>query len=194
MKHLHPANTSSPPAIRDDEIEGALAMIDAIARAKFTFENLVPLWSVGALRALEDGGVDLRLTQEPFQQLRLYHRTFRALGVSAGEANMSELSDRLGLTVSTTTRLIDQMVRWELLERRQDARDRRVVLVGPSAVGERFSRVLDAAIRARLSERLRHLSADERAQLVRLVTKLFDLWTGAPGDPARPTPPQEAAR
>ena len=47
MKHLQPANTSSPPAIRDDEIEGALAMIDAIARAKFTFENLVPLWKIG---------------------------------------------------------------------------------------------------------------------------------------------------
>jgi DNA-binding MarR family transcriptional regulator len=55
--------------------------------------------------------------------------------VEAGEQSAGELAERLGVTPSTITGITDRLVRQGLIQRKEDARDRRVVRLGLSAEG-----------------------------------------------------------
>lgn len=84
------------------------------------------------------------------------------LVLAAGPLRMSELAARLGVTNSTATGLADRLVELGLLERREDAADRRQVVVNATPHGadelERF--------RELNSRRLREmLAAVDRADL-----------------------------
>ncbi|MDF2590969.1 MAG: MarR family transcriptional regulator [Clostridia bacterium] len=49
--------------------------------------------------------------------------------LKSGSLTMNELSDRMNLDTSTMTRVIDKLVRDELIKRERDEADRRIVLV-----------------------------------------------------------------
>jgi DNA-binding MarR family transcriptional regulator len=94
-----------------------------------------------------------------------------ALG--AGDLRISELAARLGLAVSTVTRLVDRLEAAGLAERRSHRPDRRSVLVGLSAAGREALQTIRTKLRALLDELLAELPPHERRELVRLLTKLL---------------------
>ena len=94
-----------------------------------------------------------------------------ALG--AGDLRMSELAARLGLAVSTVTRLVDRLEAAGLAERRSQRPDRRSVLVGLSAPGSEALLTTRTKLRTLLDELLAELPPNERRELVRLLGKLL---------------------
>ncbi len=87
---------------------------------------------------------------------------------------MSELSARLGIPLSSVTRVVDGLVRAKFAERLDDPNDRRIVRLRMTPRGEQFIEAGMDFLRQRIQHLLENLSADEQAQLLRLTTKLFD--------------------
>jgi DNA-binding MarR family transcriptional regulator len=73
--------------------------------------------------APEFAGLDITMTQAKV----LY------VVSAAGRLRMSELAARLGIGTSSASELVDRLVELELLERGEDARDRRHVVISPTS-------------------------------------------------------------
>ena len=93
----------------------------------------------------------------------------------AGGAPMRELADELGVTVPTTTGLIDRLVREGLAERRPHPTDRRIVLVLPTAEGRDAVRRAGAYLAEVMGAVLSDVDEGERESLVRAVERVHDL-------------------
>ena len=89
---------------------------------------------------------------------------------------MSELSAYLKLPFSSTTRLIDWLVRAGLVERIPDPHDRRVVRVHMTRSGEQLYQIGMDYNRQQIARLLKDFSATEQAQLLRLMNKLLDAF------------------
>jgi DNA-binding MarR family transcriptional regulator len=89
---------------------------------------------------------------------------------------MSELSAHLKLPFSSTTRLIDWLVRAELVERIHDANDRRVVRVHMTGSGEQLYQIGMDYNKQQIARLLKDFSATEQTQLLRLMNKLLDAF------------------
>jgi DNA-binding MarR family transcriptional regulator len=100
-------------------------------------------------------------------QLRVLFLLREENGASAGV-----LAERLSVTPSTVTRIVDRLVRQELVQRETDDGDRRLVRHHLSAKGARTVEELERRGRARMSEVMDRLSVP---QLERLVLALDDL-------------------
>ena len=103
-----------------------------------------------------------------------------ALG-QVGELTMGALASRMQLSVSTMTRVVDQLVARGLVQRGEDAEDRRVCCVAPTSKG----RELLARISAELleSERaiLDKVPAEHRESVILALEELsraVDEWRG----------------
>jgi DNA-binding MarR family transcriptional regulator len=72
----------------------------------------------------------------------------------AGPLNMSTISRLTNVTVSVATRFIERLERKGLVERVQDDRDRRVVLVRPTGEGDRLAEEMLEAYNHSLGEAL----------------------------------------
>ena len=86
---------------------------------------------------------------------------------------MSELSSELDVPMSTATRIVDGLVRSDMVERVNDPNDRRVVRIGMSRNGRELYETGLAYIKQRITKLLEDFTADEQAQLLRLMRKLF---------------------
>lgn len=112
---------------------------------------------------LEDWvGLGLTMTQ-----LRLLFLLRNEDGIPA-----STLAERLGVTPSTLTRIVDRVVRQGLVRRQSDHGDRRLVRHHLTASGARTVEELERAGRARMNEVMDRLSD---AQMERLVEALEEL-------------------
>ncbi len=89
-------------------------------------------------------------------------------------ANCRFLADWLNVTPSAFTRIMDRLVRNDLVRREVDAEDRRQVLHFLSEKGREMVAELERTGRARFQRILCHLSEE---QLERLVAALQDLFT-----------------
>jgi DNA-binding MarR family transcriptional regulator len=87
---------------------------------------------------------------------------------------MSELSAELNVPTSTATRIVDWLVRGDMVERVNDPNDRRVVRVGMSKSGRELYETGMAYNKQRIAKLLKGFSSDEQAQLLILMNKLFD--------------------
>lgn len=109
------------------------------------------------------------------------------LVLAAGQLRMSELAARLGITSSTATGIVDNLVATGLLARHEDASDRRQVVVSATpeaeATVERF-RELNSY---RLRELLDRVAA---ADLVVVERALTILDAAVAADPITTTDPQ----
>ncbi|MFC4950933.1 MarR family transcriptional regulator [Pseudonocardia sp. GCM10023141] len=96
-----------------------------------------------------------------------------ALGVleQAGPLTAGDIATRTGLTTGAATRLIDRLVRQEVVERVVDPADRRKVVVQPVAHPDAVEQAVDPA-RRRVGEIIDGYSAAETAIL-------FDYFTRA---------------
>ncbi len=108
---------------------------------------------------------------------------------AAGELHMSDLVQRLGVSLSTVSGLVDRIVDQGYAYRREDAVDRRQVVVGLTPAGGEF---LDRfrELNARQMRELLELLADDDLDIVR--RSLVALTTAAAR--LNPTEPEPSAR
>ncbi len=97
-----------------------------------------------------------------------------------GDLTVSELARRLVVPKSQMTRLIDHLVRLNILARQPDARDRRVINISLTdngrAVLEEYRQVVKRSIRDKLS----HLTPSDLAELAVLLAKLKEIGAKLP--------------
>ena len=87
---------------------------------------------------------------------------------------MSELGSELDVPMSTATRIVDGLVRGGMAERFNDPTDRRVVRVGMSKSGRELYEAGTAYNKQRIAKLLKNFTAEEQAQLLKLMNKLFE--------------------
>lgn len=83
-----------------------------------------------------------------------------------------ELAERVGRSVSATSRLVDQLVRRELVDRREDPVDRRARRVALAGRGAALLRQAERNRAAAQSRLVSHLTAEERALVNRAMVLL----------------------
>jgi DNA-binding MarR family transcriptional regulator len=103
-------------------------------------------------------------------------RIFTLLAQGDAPPTMSELSAQLNLPFSSTTRLIDWLVRARFVERLPDPHDRRVVRVHMTSNGEQLYQIGMDYNKQQIAHLLKDFSAAEQAQLLRLMNKLLDAF------------------
>ncbi|GAA4010204.1 hypothetical protein GCM10022631_23450 [Deinococcus rubellus] len=170
------------------QLEALLTLIDEFGRVKLSLQDITPQWSRRMHDQLQAAGMDLPDGEEQIGLLRQFHRAHRLLS-GAGQAGvrMSEVSERLGIPLSSASRTVDHLVQRGLLTRRPDQYDRRMVLVSVTPLGQSVFDIFDAAFRRHLGGLLGQLSAEERGQLLHLGQRLFAIWSASmhdePGSP-----------
>lgn len=80
---------------------------------------------------------------------------------------MNQLSDRMGLTTSTMTRIVDNLVRDGYIERIRDEVDRRLVYVSLTPEGMKLAEELRACTRGCFESIVSNISAEDRTSVVR---------------------------
>jgi DNA-binding MarR family transcriptional regulator len=111
------------------------------------------------------GLLDLNLSQS-----KLLHR----LETAGRELSLGEVADSVGISLPTASRLVDDLVRRGLVERREDDSDRRLKRVGLTAPGRAALRRLNAARLNGLQEFTATLTDGERASLAPAVSTLLE--------------------
>lgn len=89
-----------------------------------------------------------------------------------GEQQAGELAEHLGVAPPTITGITDRLVRQSLIERKEDARDRRVVLLGLTEEGRRLTSEIAETSRAFLRRVFEQMP---EGRLIDLVSALEEL-------------------
>jgi DNA-binding MarR family transcriptional regulator len=98
-----------------------------------------------------------------------------------GPLHMSAIADRLGVTLSTGSGLVDRLVEHGLLERRHDDTDRRHVSVSASSAGAALMERTRELNSRRMRSLVAALSEDDLVALVRILGTFIDrITTEAP--------------
>jgi DNA-binding MarR family transcriptional regulator len=109
---------------------------------------------------------------------------FRALAFLGRNqaAMLGNVATFLGLTLPAASKLVDGLVAARLASREIHAGDRRRVSLALTKTGQRkFAEVVEAA-RKFLAGKMRHLSADERATVLRAMQLLHGAFADAPDE------------
>jgi len=101
-------------------------------------------------------------------------RIFALLSQNQEPITMSELSSTLNVPMSTATRIVDGLVKNDMAERVNDTNDRRIVRVGMSQNGRELYEMGMAYNKERITRLLKDFTAEEQAQLLNLMNKLFE--------------------
>ena len=139
----------SPHGIERQAIELDLLLTDLIKRYQFRDRNTICCEdvSVSQCYALKELGQE-------------------------GSLAMTRLAERMRLTISTLTRIVDQLERKGYAKRRRLTADRRVVHVELTAPGRRILRRIEALIRESECGVLKRLSSAEREGLLNGLRQL----------------------
>ncbi len=89
-----------------------------------------------------------------------------------GSLGMNELSEAMGLANSTTTRIVDQLVRKGLARRKTDDVDRRVVKVSLTPKGQELRRTLDQEQQDLFEQAFDKIPDEERPVIVRCLEQI----------------------
>lgn len=103
-----------------------------------------------------------------------------ALG-QAGELTMGALASRMQLSVSTMTRVVDQLVARGLAQRGEDAEDRRVCCVDPTPKGRKLLARISAELLGSERAILDKVPAEHRESVIHALEELslaVDEWRG----------------
>jgi DNA-binding MarR family transcriptional regulator len=98
--------------------------------------------------------------------ISLAHLNVLTLLEAEGPMSMSHLAEALDVSVASATGIIDRMEARDLVSRRHDTTDRRVVLVEPAAAAAALFGGIDARRRQGLEHLLARLSDDELRALL----------------------------
>ena len=179
-----PPNPSGPDEAgpSEGEMEALMTLFDDFGRIKLSLHDIGPRWSSRMQMQLQEAGLNAAAGPEQIGLLLQFHRTYRILGgpdkVGPG-VSMSEISERLGISLSSATRVIDQLVQLGLLTRRPDSRDRRIVLASATERGAAVYHLFDAAFKQHLGSLIGQFSPDERRQMLHLGQRLFEVWSAS---------------
>jgi DNA-binding MarR family transcriptional regulator len=89
-----------------------------------------------------------------------------------GTVKLAQLAEEMGVTVSTTSRLVDRLVALDWVHRRPSARNRREIRLSLTASGARLLRQFDARRVALLRTRLHRVPTDRRDAVVAALAEL----------------------
>jgi DNA-binding MarR family transcriptional regulator len=98
--------------------------------------------------------------------MSLIHLNVLTLLEAMGPVSMSRLAEALDVSLASMTGLVDRMESRGLVERRHDAKDRRVVLVHPSEGGRQMFVDIDRRRRTGLAKLLSYLTDEDLAGLL----------------------------
>jgi DNA-binding MarR family transcriptional regulator len=153
---------------------------DAYDRIITIFDRL--MHRLMATHAPELSAIDLTMAQTK----ALY------IVLAAGRLRMSELAARLGVTSSTATGQVDRLVELGLLERREDAGDRRQVVVTGTDRAEATVEQFRELNSLRMREMLANVAARDLPTVERAL-RILEAAVPEPTDPeAAPAPPPPA--
>lgn len=96
-----------------------------------------------------------------------------------GNLSMNKLSEAMGLANSTTTRIVDQLVRKGLVRRKPDDVDRRVVNISLTPKGQALWRTLDKEQQDFFKQAFDEIPEDERPAIVRCLEQITSLISKA---------------
>lgn len=91
-----------------------------------------------------------------------------------GEQRMSDLAAQLGVSLSTASGVVDRLVDAGLAQRREDASDRRAVLISMTAAGSQFMERFQELGAGQLRELLSRLDTEDLATVRRAIEVLLD--------------------
>jgi DNA-binding MarR family transcriptional regulator len=110
------------------------------------------------------GALDLSLTQ-----IKLLHH----LEDAGRELTLKEAAELVRVSLPAASRMVDDLVRREFVQRHEDAEDRRMKRLAPTEAGRAVIRRLNAARLNGLAQFVGDLSAGERRALSAALTKLL---------------------
>ena len=93
------------------------------------------------------------------------------------EISLSHLADHLGLTLPSTSKLVDGLVNQKIIIRHELKEDRRRLMLALTKNGEDIFRVPRGATQNHLKDVLCKLSAEELSTVVRAISLLQPLFT-----------------
>ena len=93
------------------------------------------------------------------------------------ELSLSHLADHLGLTLPSTSKLVDGLVNQKIITRRESQQDRRRLTLALTKYGQDILRVAREATQNHLKDVLHELSADELSTIIRAMNLLQPLFT-----------------
>jgi DNA-binding MarR family transcriptional regulator len=126
------------------------------------------LSAVTRLLARASGGLDDGPPMTSTQRLAAFETAI------AGPLRLSELAERMGITAPTASRAVDGLVELGLLVRLPDPGDRRAVRIDLTKSGRKHIEERKARAAAALEPAVGALSAQDRARLAALLTRLAD--------------------
>lgn len=103
-------------------------------------------------------------------------RLLEALAAASHPLSVSELGEAIGVDQPRASRLVQQAVDLGLVRREADPDDARRTRIALTDDGSRVARGFRGQRREHLSQALQGFTADERAELARLLAKLADAW------------------
>jgi len=92
------------------------------------------------------------------------------------EVSLSNLADHLGLTLPSTSKLVDGLVNQKVVTRRESKEDRRRLTLALTKNGQDILRVAREATQNHLKDVLHELSADELSTIIRAMNLLQPLF------------------
>ena len=133
-------------------------------------ERLVALFATIGRRSNMSAAGSLSFGDLSISQVRLLHLLNAAGGQSVGD-----LATRLGISAATASRACDGLSRAGLVERREDADDRRVKRVHATDTGVAYVESFAAAKLDAVREMLKSLDADQQQRLYEALAPLAEI-------------------
>lgn len=106
-------------------------------------------------------------------------RLLEALAAASHALSIGEIAEAVGVDQPRASRLVQQAVGMELARREVDPEDARRTRVALTDAGAALVRGFRGERRETIDTALSTFTAEERADLARLLTKLADAWPGA---------------
>ncbi|WP_235566714.1 MarR family winged helix-turn-helix transcriptional regulator [Microbacterium sp. Root61] len=106
-------------------------------------------------------------------------RMLEALAAASHPLTVGEIAEAIGVDQPRASRLVQQSVELELVRREADPEDARRTRIVLTDAGTALARGFRGERRGAVESALADFSADERADLARLLTKLAEAWPQA---------------
>ena len=94
--------------------------------------------------------------------------------INRGRSNVSDLGERLGITIAAASQMLERLVQQGLILRSEDPQDRRVKKLLLTDKGRRIMEEIMHARQGWLTDLIPTLSADEKEQIAAAVRILID--------------------
>jgi DNA-binding MarR family transcriptional regulator len=94
-----------------------------------------------------------------------------------GTRHIAEIGEKLQIPKPQMTHLIDRLENLDIVQRRPDTSDRRIINVALTDKGVEIIEELDRIIKSSLREKLSSLSDEELRELSRCLRRLGDIFT-----------------